>query len=173
MAQLINQKITPFLWFDKEAEEAMQLYVKVFNEAPYSNKNSKIVSIARYEKGIGTPQGPEMEGKVLTGVFELNGERYMCLDGGPYFKFTEAISLFVECKDQKEVDYFWSKLSAVPESEQCGWCKDKFGVSWQIIPARLMELLADKNKDKSHRVANAMLKMKKIVVADLEKAYKE
>jgi len=172
MAQLANQKITPFLWFDKEAEEAMQFYVKVFNEAPYSNKHSKIVSIARYEKGIETPQGPEMEGKVLTGVFELNGERFMCLDGGPYFKFNEAISLFVECRDQKEIDYFWAKLSVKPENEQCGWLKDKFGVSWQIIPGRMMELLADKNREKAHRVANAMLKMKKIVIADLEKAYK-
>lgn len=172
MTQSINQKIKPFLWFDKEAEEAMRFYVNVFNEAPYSNQNSKIVSIARYEKGINTPQPPEMEGKVLTGIFELNGERFMCLDGGPYFKFNEAMSLFVECRDQKEVDYFWAKLSAVPESEQCGWLKDKFGVSWQIIPGRMMELLADKNREKAHRVANAMLKMKKIVIADLEKAHK-
>jgi predicted 3-demethylubiquinone-9 3-methyltransferase (glyoxalase superfamily) len=167
------QKITPFLWFEKEAEMAMQYYVNVFNEAPYSNRNSKIISIARYEKGIDTPQGPEMEGKVLTGVFKLNGERLMCLDGGPYFKFNEAISLFVSCRDQSEVDYFWNWLSAVPESEQCGWLKDKFGVSWQIIPARMMELLADSNREKAHRVANAMLKMKKIIIADLEKAYNE
>lgn len=171
MASLVNQKISPFLWFDKEAEEAMQFYVNVFNEAPYSNKNSRIVSIARYEKGIDTPQGPEMEGKVLTGVFELNGERFMCLDGGSYFKFNEAVSLFVECSDQSEVDYFWGKLSAVPASEQCGWLKDKYGVSWQIIPRRLMELLTDKNREKAHKAANAMLQMKKIVIADLEKAF--
>jgi predicted 3-demethylubiquinone-9 3-methyltransferase (glyoxalase superfamily) len=113
-----------------------------------------------------------MEGKVLTGDFELAGQKFMCLDGGPYFKFNEAVSLFLECNDQKELDYFWNKLSHVPESEQCGWLKDKFGVSWQIIPKRMMELLGDKDKEKSHRVANAMLKMKKIVIADLEKAHK-
>jgi predicted 3-demethylubiquinone-9 3-methyltransferase (glyoxalase superfamily) len=97
----------------------------------------------------------------------------MCLDGGPYFKFNEAISLYVECQDQKEVDYFWEKLSSVPESEQCGWLKDKFGVSWQIVPKILGELLADKNREKAHNVMNTMLKMKKLVVADLEKAYQE
>ncbi len=166
------QKITTFLWFDKDAEEAMNFYVAVFNESPYKSGGSKINYIARYEKGIDTPSGPEMEGKVLTGEFELAGQKFMCLDGGPFFKFNEAVSLFVECDDQKEVDYFWSKLSHVPDSEQCGWLKDKFGVSWQIIPKRMMELLGDKDKDKSHRVANAMLKMKKIVIADLEKAYK-
>jgi predicted 3-demethylubiquinone-9 3-methyltransferase (glyoxalase superfamily) len=169
---LSKQKISPFLWYDKEAEQAMEFYTKVFNEAPYSKKNSRIVSIARYEKGIDTPQGLEMEGKVLTGIFELNGEQFMCLDGGPHFKFNESISLFIECKDQKELDYFWEKLSAVPESEVCGWLKDKFSLSWQIIPKRMMELLADKNKEKAHRVANAMLKMKKIIITDLEKAYK-
>lgn len=166
------QKITPFLWFDKDAEEAMIFYVAVFNGSPYKSGSSKINSIARYEKGIETPSGPEMEGKVLAGEFELAGQKFMCLDGGPFFKLTEAFSLFVECNDQKEVDYFWSKLSHAPESEQCGWLKDKFGVSWQIIPKRMMELLGGKDKVKAHRVANAMLKMKKIVIADLEKAYK-
>lgn len=177
-----NQKITPFLWFDKEAEEAMNFYVEVFSNAPYSNeqsspdksgKNSKIISIARYEKGIDAPGAEEMEGKVLTGEFELNGQKFMCLDGGPIFKFNEAVSMFVECKDQKELDYFWEKLSFVPESEQCGWCKDKFGFSWQIIPKRMMELLGDKDKVKAHKAANAMLKMKKIVVADLQRAFDE
>ncbi len=168
----IKQKIRPFLWFDKECEEAMKFYVDVFNAAPYSKKNSKIVSIARYEKGIETPQGPEMEGKVLTGEFELAGQKFMCLDGGPIFKFNESVSFFVECEDQDEVDYFWGKLSAVPESEICGWLKDKFGLSWQIIPKRMMELLDDKDKEKSHRVANAMLKMKKINIKDLEKVSK-
>lgn len=166
-----SQKVTTFLWFDRQAEEAMAYYVKVFNEAPYSNKNSRIVSIARYEKGIEAPGAEEMDGKVLNGVFELNGETFMCLDGGPYFKFNEAISLYIDCQDQKEVDFFTERLSAVPESEQCGWVKDKFGLSWQIIPKRLMELLSDKDKAKSHRVANAMLQMKKIIIADLEKAY--
>jgi predicted 3-demethylubiquinone-9 3-methyltransferase (glyoxalase superfamily) len=168
----MKQKIRPFLWFDKECEEAMKFYVDVFNAAPHSKKNSKIVSIARYEKGIETPSGPEMEGKVLTGEFELTGQKFMCLDGGPIFKFNESVSFFVECEDQDEVDYFWGKLSAVPESEQCGWLKDKFGLSWQIIPKIMMELLGDKDKEKSHRVANAMLKMKKIDIEKLKWAYK-
>lgn len=167
------QKITPCLWFDKSAEEAMEYYVGVFNEAPKSGKRSRIISIARYEKGIETPGAAEMEGRVLTGIFELSGQRFMCLDGGPYFKFNEAVSMHVECRDQEEVDYFWKKLSAVPESEQCGWVKDKFGVSWQIVPKRLGELLEDKDREKAHKAANAMLKMKKLMVAGLEKAFKE
>lgn len=165
-----GQKITTFLWFDKNAEEAMNYYLDVFNNAPHKDKDSKINYIARYEKGIDAPGAEEMEGKVITAEFELEGQKFMCLDGGPIFKFNESISLFVECEDQEEVDYFWAKLSAVPESEQCGWVKDKFGLSWQITPKRLMELISDPDKEKSHRVANAMLKMKKIVIADLEKA---
>lgn len=156
-----------------EAEEAMRYYVRVFNESPYSSHTSRIVSIARYEKGINTPMGPEFEGKVLTGIFDLEGVRLMCLDGGTYFKFNEAISLYLNCRDQREVDYFWSKLSHVPESEQCGWVKDRFGLSWQIIPERMMELLSDSNKEKAHRVANAMLQMKKIDIKELERAYQE
>lgn len=166
------QKITPCLWFDTNCEEAMNYYVKVFNEAPGSRKNSKVNFIQRYEKGIHTPGAREMEGKVLTGQFELDGQRYVALDGGPIFKFSESISLMVDCRDQEEVDYFWSKLSAVKESEQCGWCKDKFGLSWQIIPKRMGELLADPSREKAHRVANAMLQMHKIVIKDLEEAYK-
>ena len=165
------QKITPSLWFDKNCEEAINYYVDTFNGSPYKSGTSKIVSIARYEKGIETPGAAEMEGKVLTAVFELNGQRFMGLDGGPIFKFNESVSFFVECEDQKELDYFWEKLSAVPESEQCGWVKDKFGLSWQIIPNRMMELLGDIDREKAKRVANTMLQMKKIVVADLEKAY--
>jgi len=164
------QKITTFLWFDKNCEEAVNYYVDVFNGAPYSDKNSKINFIQRYEKGIKAPGAEEMEGKILTVEFELAGQKFQALDGGPYFKFNEAISLSIDCKDQKEVDYFWRKLSNVPESEQCGWVKDKFGLSWQIIPRRLGELMADPDKEKAHKVANAMLQMKKIVVADLEKA---
>jgi|SRR3989344_249540 len=167
----IKQKITTFLWFEKNCEEAVNYYVDTFNGSPYKSKNSKINFIQRYEKGIETPGADEMEGKILTTEFELEGQKFQALDGGPYFKFNESISLLVDCKDQKDVDYFWDKLSAVPESEQCGWCKDKFGLSWQIIPRRLGELLSDPNKDKSHKVANTMLKMHKIVVADLEKAY--
>lgn len=164
------QKITPFLWFDMNCEEAVNYYVDVFNGAPRSLKNSKINFIQRYEKGINTPGAEKMEGKILTVEFELAGQKFQALDGGPYFKFSEAISFLVDCKDQKEVDYFWEKLSAVPASEQCGWCKDKFGLSWQIIPKQLAKMAGDKNKEKAHRVVNAMLQMKKIVVADLEKA---
>jgi predicted 3-demethylubiquinone-9 3-methyltransferase (glyoxalase superfamily) len=166
------QKITPCLWFEKDCEQAMNFYVKVFNEAPHSRKNSKINWIMRYEKGIDTPGAAEMEGKVLTGDFELDGQRYIALDGGPLFKFNEAISLEVDCRDQEEVDYFWSKLSAVKESEQCGWCKDKFGLSWQIVPTRLGEMLLDPDRVKAHRVANVMLEQHKIVIKDLEAAYK-
>ena len=166
------QKITPCLWFEKDCEEAMNYYVKVFNEAPRSRKNSKINWILRYEKGIETPGAAEMQGKVLTGDFELDGQRHIALDGGPIFKFNEAISLEVDCRDQEEVDYFWSKLSAVKESEQCGWCKDKFGLSWQVIPTRLGELLLDPDRVKAHRVANVMLEQHKIVISELEAAAK-
>lgn len=166
------QKITPCLWFEKDCEQAMNYYITVFNEAPYSRKNSRLHFIQRYEKGIDTPGAAEMEGKVLAGEFELDGQTFQALDGGPIFKFNESISLYVDCRDQAEVDYFWSRLSAVKESEQCGWCKDKFGLSWQILPSRLGELLRDPSREKAHRVANAMLQMHKIVVADLEAAYK-
>ncbi len=166
------QKITAFLWFEKDCEQAVNYYVKTFNEAPHSRKNSRLNFIQRYEKGIETPGSAEMEGQVLTAEFELDGQRFQALDGGPAFKFNESVSLLVDCKDQEEVDYFWSKLSAVNESEQCGWCKDKYGLSWQIIPARLGELLSDPDREKAHRVANAMLQMHKIVIKDLEAAYR-
>ena len=165
------QKITPFLWFDTQAEEAMNFYVDVFNGSPYKRGDSKIISIARYEKGIEVPGAAEMAGKVITAVFELDGQRFMCLDGGPIFKFTESVSFYVECEDQKEVDYFWEKLSAIPESEQCGWIKDKFGLSWQIIPKQLGELAGDKDPVKAKRVVNAMLKMKKIDIEGLRKEH--
>jgi predicted 3-demethylubiquinone-9 3-methyltransferase (glyoxalase superfamily) len=164
-------KITPFLWFDTQCEEAMNFYVDTFNGAPNKKQESRIVSIARYEKGMDAPGAEALEGKVLTGIFELAGQRFMALDGGPVFQFNGAISLYVECEDQNEVDYFWSKLSAVPEAEQCGWCMDRFGLSWQIIPKQLGELMSDPDPIKSKRVVNAMLKMKKIIVADLQKAY--
>lgn len=165
------QKITTFLWFDKEAEEAMNFYVSVFNSAPHKTTESKINHITRYEKGMDAPDADKMEGKVLTGEFELDGQKFMCLDGGPIFKFNESVSLFVECEDQAEVDYFFEKLSAVPESEICGWVKDKYGFSWQITPKVLSEFMADKDREKAKRVTNAMLKMKKIIIADLQKAY--
>jgi predicted 3-demethylubiquinone-9 3-methyltransferase (glyoxalase superfamily) len=164
------QKITAYLWFDKQAEEAMKFYVDVFNGAPNKQAESKIVSVKRYPKG---GQGPMagMDGKVLNGVFELAGQQFMALDGGPIFKFTEALSLYVECVDQTEVDYFWSKLSATPEAEQCGWLKDKFGLSWQIIPTKLGELLSSTDREKATRATQAMLQMKKIVIQDLQDAY--
>jgi len=147
------QKITTFLWFDGNAEEAMKFYVSVF-------KNSKIVS---------TMPGPD--GKVLTGTFELEGQRFMALNGGPNFKFTEAISLFVNCETQAEVDDLWSKLTAGGAESQCGWLKDKFGLSWQIIPSALGRLLGDKDRVKAGRAMQAMLQMRKIDIAKLQQAF--
>jgi predicted 3-demethylubiquinone-9 3-methyltransferase (glyoxalase superfamily) len=156
-------RVTPFLWFDKNAEEAMNFYTSVF-------KDSKIVSVTRYPEG--PLEGPMagMEGKVLTAVFELNGQQFMALDGGPVFKFNEAVSFQVDCETQEEVDELWEKLSAVPESEQCGWLKDRFGLSWQIIPTALPRLMSDPDPAKAKRVTDAMLKMKKIDIAALEAA---
>lgn len=165
------QKITPSLWFDKECEEAITFYIDTFNAAPYSKKNAKIVTLERYPKDQQVGPLKDMGGKVLTVIFELAGQRFMALDGGPIFKFNESISLFVECQDQEEVDYFWGKLSAVPEAEQCGWVKDKYGLSWQIVPKQLGELMSDKDREKSGRVLQAMLKMKKLDVKGLQDAY--
>jgi predicted 3-demethylubiquinone-9 3-methyltransferase (glyoxalase superfamily) len=164
------QKITPFLWFDNKAEEAMNFYVSLFSGSPAKKAESKIVNIKRYPKG---PVGPmkDMEGKVLTGIFELEGQRYMALDGGPLFKFTEAISLLVEVDTQQELDYYWDNLSAVPTAEQCGWLKDKYGLSWQIVPKGLEKWMSDKDAERSNRAMQAVLKMKKIIIADIEKAY--
>ena len=167
------QKITPSLWFDQETEEAVNFYVALFNGSPHKGDDSKIISITRYEKGMEVPGADEMMGKVLTAIFELNGQRFIALDGGPVFKFNEAVSFYVECEDQAEVDYFWNQLSALPESEQCGWLKDKFGLSWQIIPKQMGELLGAPNRKKALAATNAMLKMKKIVIADLQKAFDE
>jgi len=166
-----NQKLVPSLWFDKETEEAVNFYVSVFNGSRHKKRESKIISITRYEKGMEVPGADQMEGKVLTAIFELDGQRFMALDGGPIFKFNEAVSFLVECEDQAEVDYFWNKLSAVPEAEQCGWLKDRFGLSWQVIPKQMGDLLGSPNKKKSLAATNAMLKMKKIVLADLQKAF--
>lgn len=166
------QKITTFLWFDKDAEEAMNFYVDVFNGAPHSKKNSKINRIVRYEKGIEAPGAEHMEGKVLTGEFELEGQTYMCLDGGPVFKLNESVSLLVQTEDQEETDYFWNAFITNGGQESvCGWLKDKYGLSWQITPKRLFELTNDSDREKAHNVFNSMLKMKKIIIEDLEKAY--
>ena len=165
--------ITPFLWFDNKAEEAMNAYVSTFKNSPGKKEgDSKVVSIKRYPDGPLDGPMEGMEGKVLTGVFELNGQRFMALDGGPHFKFTEAVSLFVECESQEEVDYFWGKLTANGgEESMCGWLKDKYGLSWQIIPTALPKLLNDPDYQKSKRVMEAMLHMKKIDIGGLKKAY--
>lgn len=157
-------KITPSLWFNNNAEDAMNYYVSVF-------KNSRIIRIDRYPDESLDEHFKGMSGKVINGEFELDGQRFICLDGGPIFKFNEAVSFTVTCEDQEEVDYFWDKLSSVPEAEQCGWCKDKFGVSWQIVPRRMGELLADPDTEKANRAMQAMMKMHKISIADLEAAY--
>jgi predicted 3-demethylubiquinone-9 3-methyltransferase (glyoxalase superfamily) len=157
------QKITPFLWFDREAEEAAKFYTSVL-------KNSRIGAVTRYGKeGYEVHKMPE--GTAMTVEFTLEGQQFVALNGGPVFKFTEAISFSVDCGSQDEVDYFWEKLSAVPEAEQCGWLKDRFGLSWQIVPRQLVKMLSDKDPVKAGRVMQAMLKMKKIVIADLQKAY--
>jgi predicted 3-demethylubiquinone-9 3-methyltransferase (glyoxalase superfamily) len=152
------QKITPFLWFNDQAEEAANFYTSIF-------KNSKISAISRY--GEGSP-GPV--GQVMTLTLELNGQEFMALNGGPVFAFTPAISFFVTCETQAEVDHYWEKLSAGGEQEQCGWLKDKFGVSWQIVPKVLGELLGDPDPEKAKRVMEAMLKMKKLDIDGLKKA---
>ena len=150
------QKITPFLWFNNNAEEAMNFYVSIF-------KNSKIVGVRRQGKN----------GPVFTATFQLEGQKFFVLNGGPQFKFTEAISFFVNCETQKEVNTLWAKLSKGGEIQQCGWLKDKYGLSWQIIPSILGKMLQDKDPEKSKRVMNAMLKMNKIDIKALKQAYKQ
>jgi predicted 3-demethylubiquinone-9 3-methyltransferase (glyoxalase superfamily) len=157
-------KITPSLWFDNNAEEAMNYYVSVF-------KNSKIINIDHYPDESLDEHFKGMSGKVINGVFELDGQQFICLDGGPAFKFNESISFTIDCEDQAEVDYFWEKLSHVPESEQCGWCKDKFGLSWQIVPRQLNELMHRDDPEGVKRVIQAMMKMHKLNVSELESAY--
>src|SRR5512132_2380011 len=157
------QRITPFLWFDHQAEEAATFYVSIF-------KDSRITSGARYDdegaKAAGRPKG-----SVMTVAFELDGQEFTALNGGPLFKFTEAISFVVNCETHDEVDWFWEKLSAGGQEIQCGWLKDRFGVSWQIVPTVLVEMLQDKDPEKSKRVMAAMLKMKKLEIDALKRAY--
>lgn len=152
------QKITTFLWFKDNAEEAVNFYVSLF-------KNSQIVSVSRYGA-----DHPGMAGKVLTAVFQLDGQEFMAIDGGPPFQFTEAISMFVHCEDQAEVDALWAKLVEGGEEGQCGWLKDKYGLSWQIIPNALGEMLQDPDPAKASRALQAMLKMRKIDVPTLRQA---
>jgi predicted 3-demethylubiquinone-9 3-methyltransferase (glyoxalase superfamily) len=145
-------KVTPFLWFDHEAEQAMNFYVSVF-------KNSKVVSANR------------VDGRVMTVNFELDGQPFIALNAGPHFKFNEAVSFFIDCETQEEVDMFWERLSEGGEKSQCGWLKDRWGLSWQVVPRALTRLMGDPNPVKSKAVLDAMLTMKKIVIADLQQAY--
>jgi predicted 3-demethylubiquinone-9 3-methyltransferase (glyoxalase superfamily) len=151
-------EITPFLWFDTEAEEAANLYTSVF-------PNSKIIDVTRYGSA-----GPRAEGTVMTVSFKLGGQKFVALNGGPQHKFTEAVSFVVNCKDQEEVDTFWAKLSEGGEEGPCGWLKDRFGLSWQIVPTALPRLLTDPDAEKAQRVMEAMLQMKRIQIDDLERA---
>jgi len=153
------QKITPFLWFNDNAEEAVNFYASVF-------KDSKIMNMVRYGEA-----GPGPKGQVMTASFQLNGQDFIALNGGPLFKFTEAISFVVNCLTQEEVDEYWDKLSKGGEKSRCGWLKDKFGLSWQVVPTILSKLLGDKDAEKSKRVMSAMMQMDKIDIAKLEQAY--
>jgi predicted 3-demethylubiquinone-9 3-methyltransferase (glyoxalase superfamily) len=152
-------KITPFLWFDHQAEEAAQFYTSIF-------KNSKILAVTRYGDA-----GPGPKGSVMTVTFELDGQKFTALNGGPLYQFTEAISFFVNCETQAEVDHLWEKLGAGGQEIQCGWLKDKYGLCWQIVPAALMEMLQDSDAQRKERVFRAMLQMKKLDIAGLEAAY--
>jgi len=155
------QKITPFLWFDDKAEEAMNFYVSIF-------KNSKRGRISRYGEA-----GPGPKGTVMVATFQLEGQEFIALNGGPHFKFTEAISLVVNCETQEEVDGFWEKLSEGGSRGQCGWLKDKYGLSWQIVPTALGELMSDPDPEKSKRVMQSMLQMKKLDIKGLRQAYQQ
>jgi predicted 3-demethylubiquinone-9 3-methyltransferase (glyoxalase superfamily) len=151
------QKITPFLWFDHQAEEAVSFYTSIF-------PNSKIVRVVRLNNA-----GPS--GSALTVEFQLDGQTFVALNGGPHFKFNEAVSFVVHCQTQDEVDFYWEKLSAGGSDFHCGWLKDKFGLSWQIVPTVLPELLSDPDRGKAQRVINAILKMKKLDIRELKQAY--
>jgi predicted 3-demethylubiquinone-9 3-methyltransferase (glyoxalase superfamily) len=160
-----TQPITPCLWFDNQAEEAARFYTGIF-------KNSKIGKISRYTEAGREVHG-QPAGKVMTVEFELNGQPFTGLNGGPQFKFNEAISFQIMCRDQEEVDYYWNKLSqgGDPNAQQCGWLKDRYGLSWQVVPEALLELMSDPDREKSGRAMEAMLKMKKLNIAELERAF--
>ncbi len=153
------QKIIPFLWFDTQAEEAMNFYISIF-------RNSKVLTVNRYGEA-----GPGPRGSVMTASFLLDGQEFVALNGGPVYHFTPAISFVVKCESQQEVDEYWDQLSAGGREDQCAWLQDKFGVSWQIVPRVLIELLNDPDPIKAQRVMAAMMKMKKIDIAALKRAY--
>ena len=159
---LSSQKIMPCLWFDKEGEAAANFYVEIF-------KNSRILSVSRYGK-----EGHEIHGReagtVMTVEFELEGQKFLCLNGGPQFKFSEAISFQIFCETQQEIDYYWSKLTAGGQEGHCGWLKDKFGLSWQVVPTALVELMKGSDAEKSQRVMKAFLQMKKFDIETLKSA---
>jgi predicted 3-demethylubiquinone-9 3-methyltransferase (glyoxalase superfamily) len=155
------QKITPFLWFDGKAEEAANFYVSLF-------KNSKILRVSRYGEA-----GPGPKGSVLTVSFQLNGQEFVALNGGPQFKFTEAVSFVVNCETQEEIDLYWEKLSEGGWKDQCGWLKDKYGLSWQVVPTVLGEMVSDPDPKRSNRVMEAILKMKKLDIQKLKQAYEQ
>ena len=159
MSTTITQRITPFLWFDSQAEEAMNFYVSIF-------KNSKVGTITRYGN-----TGPGAKGSVMTASFTLDGQEFVALNGGPQFPFTEAVSFMVNCESQEEVDYYWEKLSAGGNEVQCGWLKDKFGLSWQIVPVEFFELVSKGTHEQSNRVMAAMMEMVKMDLAKLKQAY--
>ena len=160
---IVKQKITPCLWFDDQAEDAAKFYVSVF-------KNSKLGEISRYGK-----EGFEIHGRkagtVMTAEWEIEGQKFVGLNGGPQFKFSEAISFQIMCEDQKEIDHFWSKLTAGGQEGPCGWLKDKFGLSWQVVPTALIDMLKDPDTAKSQRVTKAFLQMKKFDIAELKRAF--
>ena len=158
------QKIAPFLWFDDQAEEAAKFYTSIF-------KRSKIVSVARYGEA-GAQASGRPKGTVMTVTFQLEGQEFVALNGGPQFTFTEAISFVVNCRTQREIDELWRKLSEGGEEVQCGWLKDKYGVSWQIVPAVLSKMLQDHNAEKREQVMRALLQMKKLDLEQLQRAYK-
>jgi predicted 3-demethylubiquinone-9 3-methyltransferase (glyoxalase superfamily) len=159
------QKITPCLWFDDKAEEAVNYYVSIF-------KNSKVGGIARYGEA-GAKVSGRPKGSVMTVKFQLQGQEFLALNGGPQFKFTEAVSFIVNCETQEEIDEMWEKLSAGGEKGVCGWLKDKYGLSWQIVPTVLGEMLQDKNAEKTERVMKALLEMKKLDIKTLKQAYEK
>jgi len=159
------QKITPHLWFDNQAEEAVRFYVSLF-------KNSKILNVARYGEA-GAKVSGRPAGSVMTVTFQLEGQEFMALNGGPHFKFTEAISFLVNCETQAEIDRLWEKLSQGGEQGPCGWLKDKYGLSWQIVPTVLGEMMQDKDPKKTEKVMEALLQMKKLDIAALRRAYEQ
>jgi predicted 3-demethylubiquinone-9 3-methyltransferase (glyoxalase superfamily) len=158
---IASQKITPFLWFENQAEDAVNFYTSIF-------KNSRILTVNRYGEG-----GPAPKGSVMTIAFELEGQKFTALNGGPQFKFTEAISFVVNCETQDEVDHFWNRLTEGGQEIQCGWLKDRYGLSWQIVPTALFKLLQDQDPARSARVMQALFQMKKLDIAALQKVYEQ